>query len=185
MPLIGLVLSSISLVLSTMSGIGQSSWKWPLFFLFTVGQAIPVGFISSLYAYGTVIKAMTTTGAVTGGITLYTLLQKNPKYDLSQWGRALTGLSMAFLLYGVIHILEMFGILPYGFLPYNEAFFCILGAGLFSLYLAHHTRLIVGGKSAKYQMNEKDYILGAMTLYSDIVDIFLYILRLLGELDDR
>lgn len=185
MPLIGLVLSSVSLVLSTMSGIGQSPWKWPLFVLFTVGQAIPVGFISSLYAYGSVIKATTTTGAVTGGITLYTLLQKNPKYDLSQWGRALTGLSITFLLYGVIHILELFGILPPGFLPYNEAFFCILGAGLFSLYLAHHTRLIVGGKSAKYQMNEHDYILGAMTLYSDIVDIFLYILRLLGELDDR
>jgi FtsH-binding integral membrane protein len=63
--------------------------------------------------------------------------------------------------------------------------YSILGAGLFSLYLAHHTRLIVAGKSAKYQMNEKDYILGAMSCYSDIINIFLYILRLLGEFEDE
>ena len=86
----------------------------------------------------------------------------------SQRGRALAGLGMVFLFYGLIHVLELFGVLPHGFLPYTEAIYSILGAGLFSLYLAHHTRLIVSGKSAKYQMNEKDYILGAMSLYSDV-----------------
>ena len=82
-------------------------------------------------------------------------------------------------------VLELFGILPHGFLPYSEAMYSILGAGMFSLYLAHHTRLIVSGKSAKFQLNEKDYILGAMSVYSDIINIFLYILRILGEIDDR
>ena len=33
-------------------------------------------------------------------------------------------------------------------------------------------------------MSEKDYILGAMSLYSDIVNIFLYILRIMGDMDD-
>lgn len=182
-PMIGLLLSSISLVLSTMSNVGQS-YKWPLFFVFTIGQAIPIGFISSLYAHSTVIKAMSTTATVTGGITIYTMLQKNPRYDLSQWGRSLAGLGSAFLVYGVIHILEILGVVPHGFLPYSEAIYCIVGAGLFSLYLAHHTRLIVAGKCAKFRMNEKDYALGAMTLYSDIVNIFLYLLQVLGDLDD-
>lgn len=98
-PMIGLLISSISLVLSTLSGIGQSPWRWPLFFTFTIGQAVPVGFISSLYAYETVIKAMTVTSAVTGSITLYTLLQKNPKYDLSQWGRSLAGRKLCIILF--------------------------------------------------------------------------------------
>lgn len=158
--------------------------KWPLLFAFTFGESIAVGFISSIYAYSSVIKAMVLTASTTLSVTLYTLMQKNPKYDLSQWGRALSGIGMAFLLFGVVRILELFGVIPYGFLPYNEALYCILGAGLFSMYLAYHTRLIVSGKSTKYQMNEKDYILGAMSLYSDIINIFLYILRLLGELDD-
>ena len=108
------------------------------------------------------------TATTTLAVTLYTLLQKNPKYDLSQWGRALSGLGMAFILYGAIHVLELFGVLPKGFLPFTEAIYGILGVGLFSLYLAHHTRLIVSGKSSKFQMNEKDYILGAMSLYSDM-----------------
>lgn len=159
--------------------------RWPLLAAFTIGESVAVGFISSVYAYGSVIKAMVATGAATLSVTLYTLLQKNPQYDLSQWGRALSGFGVVFLLYGLMRVLELFGILPYGFLPYSEAMYCILGAGLFSLYLAHHTRLIVAGKSAKYQMNEKDYILGAMSVYSDIINIFLYILRLLGELEDE
>ena len=112
-------------------------------------------------------------------------MQKNPKYDLTQWGRGLASVGFAFLMFGVMRMLELFGIIPYHFLPYSEALYCIFGAGLFSMYLAYHTRLIVSGKSAKYQMSEKDYILGAMSLYSDIINIFLYILRLLGELDDR
>mmetsp|Transcript_517 Transcript_517/g.1115 ORF Transcript_517/g.1115 Transcript_517/m.1115 type:complete len:204 (+) Transcript_517:111-722(+) len=186
-PLLGLVLSTITWWITLSSeNIRQSSlMKWPLLVAFTIGESIAVGFISSIYAYSSVIKAMSITAATTLSVTLYTLLQKNPKYDLSQWGRALAGMGMAFLFYGVIHVLTLFGILPLGFLPYSEAIYSMFGAGLFSLYLAHHTRLIVSGKSAKYQMNEKDYILGAMSVYSDIINIFLYILRLLGEIDDR
>lgn len=116
--------------------------KWPLLIAFTVGESIAVGFISSVYAYSTVTRAMSVTAATTLSVTLYTLLQKNPKYDLSQWGRALAGLGFAFLIYGVINLLALFGIVPPGLLPYSEAIYSILGAGLFSLYLAHHTRLI-------------------------------------------
>ena len=37
------------------------------------------------------------------------------------------------------------------------------------------------GKYSKYQMNEKDYVFGAMCLYNDIISMFIYILRLVGE----
>jgi len=185
-PLIGLLIATIAFWITLSSeNIRQTSlMRWPLLVAFTVGESIAVGFVSSVYAHGTVIKAMVATCAATLSVTLYTLLQKNPKYDLSQWGRALSGLGSAFLLYGLLRVLELFGVLPYGFLPYSEAAYCIMGTGLFSLYLAHHTRLIISGKSTKYQINEKDYILGAMAVYSDIINIFLYILRLLGE-DER
>lgn len=183
-PLLGLLVSTITWWITLGSeNIRQS--PWPLLLAFTAGESLAVGFISSIYAYSTVIKAMVTTAASTLSITIYTLMQKNPKYDLTQWGRGLASVGFAFLMFGIMRMLELFGIIPYGFLPYSEALYCIFGAGLFSMYLAYHTRLIVSGKSAKYQMSEKDYILGAMSLYSDIINIFLYILRLLGELDDR
>jgi FtsH-binding integral membrane protein len=41
------------------------------------------------------------------------------------------------------------------------------------------------GKHSKYQMNEKDYVFGAMSLYNDIISIFIYILKLLGEDKDE
>lgn len=89
-----------------------------------------------------------------------------------------------FVVYAFIHFLSLVGILPRNFLPYNETIFCFLGASLFSFYLAYHTRLIVSGKHTKYQLNHKDYVFGAMLLYNDIVNIFLYILRILGDRDD-
>ena len=88
---------------------------------------------------------------------------------------------MMFIVYGLIHTLSLYGILPKGFLPYNEAIFCLLGATLFTIYLAYHTRLVISGKHTKYQFNEKDYVYGAMALYNDIIDIFIYLLRLLDD----
>jgi FtsH-binding integral membrane protein len=93
--------------------------------------------------------------------------------------------AMIFLVYGLIGILQMVGILPANFLPYNDAIYSCLGATLFSLFLAHHTKLITAGKHAKYQMSEKDYVLGAMTLYNDIINMFIYILRAIGEDRER
>ena len=143
-PLLGLLLSTVAFWITMGSEHLRrtSLLKWPLLLVFTVGGAVAVGFISSVYAHGTVIKAMSVTAATTLSVTLYTLLQKNPRYDLSHWGRALAGLSIAFLLYGVIHALSLFGVLPPGFLPHSEAVYGLCGAGLFSLYLAYHTRLI-------------------------------------------
>ena len=58
-------------------------------------------------------------------------------------------------------MLQYSGVLPAGFLPYNDALYGLVGATLFSFYLAYHTKLIVAGKHTKYQMNEKDYVFGA------------------------
>ena len=58
-------------------------------------------------------------------------------------------------------MLQVAGVLPAGFLPYSDVFYCLAGACLFSFYLAYHTKLIVAGKHAKFQMSEKDYVFGA------------------------
>jgi len=90
-------------------------------------------------------------------------------------------MAMIFLFYGVIQILSATGILPPGFLPYNDTVFSLIGASLFSAFLAYHTRLIVSGKHSKYQLSEKDYVFGALLLYNDIINIFLYMLKLMDR----
>ena len=86
-PLFGLLISTIAWWITLASeNIRQSSFmKWPLLLAFTIGESIAVGFISSVYAYSSVMKAMMATAMATVSVTVYTLLQKNPKYDLSQW----------------------------------------------------------------------------------------------------
>jgi len=184
-PFLSLALSSIAWYTMNISvkARRESPLKWKLLALFTFGEAFSVGWISSFYHPRTVISAMVVTSISTGVITLYTLLQRNPKYDLSQWGAGLSSAGIIFLLYGVVNLLEIFGIIPRGFLPFSDVIYSALGATLFSFYLAYHTRLIVSGKSTKYQMNDKDYIFGAMCLYNDIINIFLFLLRLLEDRD--
>lgn len=156
----------------------ESPLKWQLLLLFTLGEAISVGFVSSFYHFKSVLSAMMSTGIATAAVSLYTALQNNAKYDLTQWGAGLSSCGVIFLVYGIIGMLQTFGIIPSNFLPYNDIIYSVVGAVLFSFYLAHHTKLIVAGKHAKYQMNEKDYVFGAMTLYNDIINMVNYFLLL-------
>ena len=52
-----------------------------------------------------------------------------------------------------------------------------MGVILFGIYLVIDTALILQG--GKYGLTIDDYILGALILYIDIINLFLFILRLL------
>jgi FtsH-binding integral membrane protein len=93
--------------------------------------------------------------------------------------------SMILLVYLLFGICQSIGWIPPNLLPFNHMVYSGFGTILFTFYLAYHTKLIVGGKHSKYRMNEKDYVFGAMALYMDIINIFLNILRMIGEDKDR
>jgi FtsH-binding integral membrane protein len=56
-----------------------------------------------------------------------------------------------------------------------------LTAVLSTVYLAHDTQLIIGGKHHSKQYGPKDYILPALNLYQDIINLFIQILKLLEK----
>ncbi|KAK1747322.1 hypothetical protein QTG54_001285 [Skeletonema marinoi] len=66
-PLLGLVISTIAwwIALSSEQTRQSSPMRWPILLAFTAGESIAVGFISSVYNYNTVIKAMVGTGMCT------------------------------------------------------------------------------------------------------------------------
>lgn len=178
-PLGSLLLSTLAWFMTVYSS--KTLITWLGLVLFTLGESIVVGFISSQYIWSSVVTAMSVTAIATLAISAYTIWNPNPTYDLSQWGAGLSSCGLMFILYGIIHLLETMGVLPQGFLPFRETIFSFFGAGLFSMYLAYHTKLIVAGKHTKYQMKETEYVFGAMSLYNDIINMFLYLLRLMGE----
>ena len=54
-----------------------------------------------------------------------------------------------------------------------------LGALVFSLYIVYDTQLMMGGKH-KYALSPEEYIFAALNLYIDFMQLFRFILILMG-----
>ena len=67
-------------------------------------------------------------------------------------------------------------------IPALELAYCAAGAILFCFFIVHDTQKVVGGEHrSQRQLDSRDWALGAMTLYIDILNLFYFMLRLLGE----
>lgn len=53
-----------------------------------------------------------------------------------------------------------------------------IGALLFSFYIIYDTQLMMGGKH-KYSIHPDEYIFAALSLYIDIINLFLFILSII------
>jgi len=53
------------------------------------------------------------------------------------------------------------------------------GALIFSLYIIYDTQMMMGGKH-KYSLSPEEYIFAALNIYLDVVQLFMYILMLVG-----
>jgi FtsH-binding integral membrane protein len=51
----------------------------------------------------------------------------------------------------------------------------------FSCYIVYDTQLIVGGFHKKYQFAIDDIVLATLSIYLDIINLFLYILECLNN----
>ncbi|CAN8022455.1 unnamed protein product [Ixodes persulcatus] len=59
------------------------------------------------------------------------------------------------------------------------------GTLLFSFYIVIDTQLIVGGDKRTFALSPEDYIAGALTLYLDVINVFLFILQILSVLREE
>ncbi|XP_013171967.1 PREDICTED: protein lifeguard 1-like isoform X1 [Papilio xuthus] len=138
-------------------------------FVFTLAQSFMLGVVTSIYSVSEVMMAVGITAGVCLALTLFAF---QTKWDFTMMGGALVAASMILLLFGLIAI----------FLPRNNILtlvYASAGALLFSLYLVYDTQLMMGGKH-KYSLSPEEYIFAALNLYLDIVNIFLFILTIIG-----
>lgn len=85
------------------------------------------------------------------------------------------------VLVGCVFSLLFFGIFCWiDWCPILINLYCSLGVMLFSIYLIIDTKLIFGNNRG-LQLSADDYIVGALILYIDIIQMFLYVLMLLGK----
>ncbi|PNF18385.1 hypothetical protein B7P43_G12481 [Cryptotermes secundus] len=103
------------------------------------------------------------------GLTIFAI---QTKWDFTGMGGALFVTLIILVIFGIVAI----------FIPGKimNLIYASCGALLFSLYLIYDTQLMIGGEH-KYSISPEEYIFAALNLYLDIVNIFLYILRIIGE----
>eukprot|EP00501_MAST-03F_sp_TOSAG23-6_P001357 GSMAST32.ASY1.ANO1.1409.1 assembled CDS len=89
------------------------------------------------------------------------------------------------ILFSCLICLMIFGFICAVFVPSHKigllnTVYSSLGALLFSCYLVYDIQLIMGGKH-KYALSPDEYVFAAINIYLDIINLFLYILSLLGD----
>ena len=131
-----------------------------------------VGCISSSYDPLSVLIASIHTFTVFSAITLYSF-QPNPAYDLTLFGNTLLASITALTIGAIMNIFFQ--------IPFVDNVMTGLSAIVFAMYILHDTQLIVGNKHHKRKFNPDDYILAALSLYQDVIVLFIKILRIIGK----
>lgn len=140
---------------------------------FTVAESVLVGTLCAQYAAAglgyLVLEALVLTLAIFSGLTAYCFISKK---DFSFMGGALSAGLMALLGASVINLII-------GFTGGKSAGLAFLiswgGAVLFSLFILYDVSLLI------HKLSPDDYILAAVSLYLDILNLFLYILSILSS----
>lgn len=150
-----------------------SPTNYILLAIWTFCQGWMVATCSATYDPKSVMVAGVLTAGVTISLTYYACTTKT---DFTMCGGLLFAGSCIMLLMGIFFLI--FGISTQKF-PLLNILYCGMGVFLYSIYLIYDTQLVMGKFGAEYKID--DYVLAAMMIYIDIIQLFLYILQLLGS----
>ncbi|TDG50679.1 hypothetical protein AWZ03_002983 [Drosophila navojoa] len=140
--------------------------------IFTVAQSFLLGVSASRYGPTEVLMAVGITAAVCLALTLFAM---QTKVDFTMMGGILLACMVVFMIFGIVAIFFKGKIITLVYASF--------GALLFSVYLIYDTQLMMGGDH-KYSISPEEYIFAALNLYLDVVNIFIYILTIIGASRD-
>lgn len=145
----------------------RKSYPTNLLFLagFTALEAYSISVITSFFESRIVLQAVLLTAGIFVALTIFAC---QSKYDFTSW---------AGVLFGGLWVLILFGFVA-AFFPYNSAVelgYSCIAALIFSGYILVDTQLVM----RHYHVEEE--IAAAISLYLDIINLFLAILRILNS----
>ncbi|MCI0344546.1 MAG: Bax inhibitor-1/YccA family protein [Chloroflexi bacterium] len=141
-----------------------------LFFVYAASLGLVVGLIVSAYTGESVATAFLSASAMFGGAALYGWTTKR---SLAGIGGMLTMGVIGLIVASVVNV--FLGSSPIGW------FIALAGVVIFTALTAYHIQRIASGALvAATGSVEKAAVYGALALYLDFINIFLFLLRLLG-----
>ncbi|KAL1516997.1 hypothetical protein ABEB36_000820 [Hypothenemus hampei] len=139
--------------------------------IFTISAGFTVGIISSFYDTDIVLWAVGMTAVVCLSLTIFAF---QSKWDFTGCSGTLLVLLVILLLFGIFYSL------PFFHRNISDLLYGSLGALVFSFCLVYDIQIMMGGNH-KYALSPEEYIFAALNLYLDVINLFLFILRILSK----
>jgi protein lifeguard len=130
--------------------------------------SVTVGLACTFYAPIIVIQAVFITAAVVAGLTIYTFAATRRGEEFTWLGPILFSALWALIIWSFLQLVFKPG-------PVGQTIFSLLGALVFSGYIIFDVHLLAT------RLDVDEYCWGAVALYLDVINLFLYILRIMGN----
>uniref|UniRef100_A0A6Q2X7W6 Uncharacterized protein n=1 Tax=Esox lucius TaxID=8010 RepID=A0A6Q2X7W6_ESOLU len=157
----------VSLISISCCGEFRRKHPWNLIALsiLTLAMSYMVGMIASFYDTDSVIMAVGITALVCFTVVIFSL---QTKYDFTSCHGVLFVCLIVLIVFSILCIFIRNKIL--------DLVYASLGALLFTCFLAVDTQMLLGNK--EMALSPEDYVFASLSLYTDIINIFLYILAI-------
>lgn len=170
----GLIIAEFVVVIAISAAINKISTQMAagLFLLYSLLTGATLSVIFLIYTTGSIAMTFAVTGGTFGAMSLYGFLTKK---DLSGWGNLLIMALIGLIIASVVNL----------FWASSTLYWITTYAGIliFVGLTAYDTQKL---KQISLQIQDEETagklsILGALTLYLDFINLFLYLLRLFGK----
>lgn len=146
-------------------------WNVILLFVFTLAMSYMTGSIASYYSTKAVFLALGITAVVCIAVTVFCF---QTKVDFTKCQGLFCVLGIVMLVTGIITAI----VLSFKYIPWLHMLYAAMGAIVFTLFLAYHTQLLIGNR--KHSISPEEYVFAALSIYVDIIQIFLFLLQIIG-----
>ncbi|SCZ90317.1 BZ3500_MvSof-1268-A1-R1_Chr9g10789 [Microbotryum saponariae] len=136
---------------------------------FTLCEGVSVGAVVSFYDQRIVLLALGITLGLFVGLTLFTL---QSRYEFDSMGPYLFSALLVFFITSLVGM----------FIPFSNTMDLIMaavGVLLFSMYIIYDTHMLMK------RLHVDDWVMASISLYLDFINLFLQVLRLLSDIQDR
>lgn len=136
---------------------------------FTIGESIVLGRQLMWIDPELLLLAMGLTVGMCAGLTLFAL---QTRWDITGWGWYMYAAMWQLMLFGLFAVIFRSQVM--------YVVYASLGVLLFSFYLVYDVQMLLGGRR-NAALDVDDYVFGAIMIYLDVIQIFLYILTILNN----
>lgn len=169
---LAMVASIVLLLVLTLSESARHSHPTNLVLLaaFTACEGVLVGAITQQYQTQAILLAVGLTSVITVGLTAYAMQTKR---DFTTSGGLLLTLLLTLVFTGL-----------FGMFVHSRGLDLLLGGAgalLFGGYIVYDVQLLAGKQTA-LQLSPDEYVVGAIQVYLDVVNLFLHLLRFISEM---